>query len=192
MMEVDNLKTGAFFSQMLRRVVIINDGDKLDSDYQIAQNLSHDLYSGYIAATLGSTNHNGQYNFQEQWVNATFDYAYTGIMAPWQSIHKIATEHTFGPIPYVNYGSSSLYDALDLVYNKFFEELDNAIEVLSNYVNGNVDAKLMSDYDCVYGGDVEKWVKFANTLRLRLAIRVSYANPTLEEVDGKHVRLYRK
>ncbi len=27
----------------------------------------------------------------------------------------------------------------------FFEELDNAIEVLSNYVNGNVDAKLMSD-----------------------------------------------
>lgn len=28
MMEVDNLKTGAFFSQMLRRVVIINDGDK--------------------------------------------------------------------------------------------------------------------------------------------------------------------
>ena len=174
MMEADNLKTGAFFSQMLRRVVIVNDGDKLDSDYQIAQNLSHDLYSGYIAATLGSTNHNGQYNFQEQWVNATFDYAYTGIMAPWQSIHKIATEQelpevdalativkvegmhriadTFGPIPYVNYGSSSLYDALDLVYNKFFEELDNAIEVLSNYVNGNVDAKLMSDYDCVYGG----------------------------------------
>ena len=55
MMEVDNLKTGAFFSQMLRRVVLINDGSILDSDYQIAQNLSHDLYSGYIAATLGST-----------------------------------------------------------------------------------------------------------------------------------------
>ena len=67
----------------------------------------------------------------------------------------------------------------------FFEELDNAIEVLSNYVNGNVDAKLMSDYDCVYGGDVEKWVKFANTLRLRLAIRVSYANPTLAEAQAK-------
>lgn len=98
-------------------------------------------------------------------------------------MHRIAD--TFGPIPYVNYGSSSLYDALDLVYNKFFEELDNAIEVLSNYVNGNVDAKLMSDYDCVYGGDVEKWVKFANTLRLRLAIRVSYANPTLAEAQAK-------
>lgn len=71
-----------------------------------------------------------------------------------------------------------------------------AIEVLSNYVNGNVDAKLMSDYDCVYGGDVEKWVKFANTLRLRLAIRVSYAEShtgrARKESNGKHVRLYRK
>lgn len=207
MMEVDNLKTGSFFSQMLRRVVLINDGKILDSDYQIAQNLSHDLYAGYQAATLGFVNHNGQYVFQEQWLNATFDYAYTGIMAPWQSIHKIAMEQdlpevdalaaivkvegmhriadTFGPIPYVNYGSSSLYDALDKVYEKFFEELDNAIEVLGNYVNGDKDAKLMSDYDCVYGGNVEKWVKFANTLRLRLAMRIVYANPSLAEQEAK-------
>lgn len=206
MMGVDNLKTGAFFSQMLRRVIIVSDGDKLDSDYQIAQNLSHDLYSGYIAATLGSTNHNGQYNFQDQWVNATFDYAFTGIMAPWASIHQIAIEQgltevdalativkvagmhriadTFGPIPYVNYGSSSLYDALDKVYAKFFEELDNSIEVLGNYVSGNSSAKLMSDYDHIYGGDAEKWVKFANTLRLRLAMRVVYANPTLAEQEA--------
>ncbi len=207
MMEVDNLKTGAFFSQMLRRVVLINDGSILDSDYQIAQNLSHDLYSGYIAATLGSTNHNGQYNFQENWVNATFDYAYTGVMAPWQSIHSLAAEQnlpevdalatvvkvagmhriadTFGPIPYVNYGSSSLYDALDKVYAKFFEELDDAIEVLGNYVSGNVDARLLSKYDYVYGGDVKQWVKFANTLRLRLAMRVAYADATLARQEAE-------
>ncbi len=207
MMKVDNLKTGAFFAQMLRRVVLINDGGILDSDYQIAQNLSHDLYSGYMAATLGSTNHNGQYNFQEQWVNATFDYAYTGIMSPWQNIHKIATEQglsevdalttivkvegmhriadSFGPIPYVQYGSSSLYDKLDLVYNQFFNELDHAIEVLDNYVNGNSNARLMSDYDYLYGGDVEKWVKFANTLRLRLAIRIAYANPELAKTEAE-------
>lgn len=207
MMEIDNLKTGAFFSQMLRRVVIVSDGKVIDSDYQIAQNLSHDLYSGYIGATVGSTNHNGQYNFQEQWVNATFDYAYTGIMAPWRNICEIAAEQglpeidalativkvegmhrvadSFGPIPYVNYGSSGLYDALDKVYVKFFEELDNAIEVLGNYANGNKNAKLMSDYDCVYGGDVEKWVRFANTLRLRLAVRLAYANPSLAQQEAE-------
>ena len=205
MMEVDNVKTGSFFSQMLRRVVILNDGGMLDSDYQITEGLSHDLYSGYIAATLGSTNHNGQYSFIEQWVNKTFEYPYTGIMAPWLSIHKLAQEQgltevdalativkvegmhrvadTFGPIPYVNYGESSNYDALDKVYEKFFSELDNAIDVLENYATAGV--KLMSDYDYIYAGDVKKWVKFANTLRLRLAIRVAYANPTLAQQEAE-------
>lgn len=207
MMGVDNLKTGAFFSQMLRRVVIIKDGEMMDSDYQIAQQLSHDQYAGYIAATLGSTAHNGQYIFQESWVNATFDYAFTGIMAPWQNIHKIATEQgleevdalatvvkvagmhriadTFGPIPYVNYGASNQYDPLDKIYEKFFEELGSAIEILGNYVSGNSSAKLMSDYDYIYGGSVAQWVKFANTLRLRLAMRVAYANPQLAQEQAE-------
>lgn len=207
MLQTDNLKTGAFFSQMQRRVVIINDGTTLDSDYQIAQNLSHDLYAGYMAATLGSTNHNGRYNFQDQWLNATYNYAYTGVMAPWLQIHKTATEQgltevdalatvikvagmhriadSFGPIPYVNYETSTLYDALDKIYEKFFEELDEAIDVLGNYVSGHSSAKLMSDYDYVYGGDVSQWVKFANTLRLRLAIRCAYANPTLAQTEAE-------
>lgn len=207
MLQTDNLKTGAFFSQMQRRVVIINDGTTLDSDYQIAQNLSHDLYSGYIAATLGSTNHNGRYNFQDQWLNATYKFAYTGMMAPWLQIHKTAISQgldevdalatvikvagmhriadTFGPIPYVNYENSTLYDALDKVYEKFFEELGEAINVLGDFVSGNNNAKLMSDYDYVYGGDVSQWVKFANTLRLRLAIRCAYANPTLAQTEAE-------
>lgn len=205
MMEVDNLKTASFFSQMLRRVVIINDGDKLDSDYQIGQNLSHDLYSGYCAATLGSTNHNGQYNFQSGWINATWNDAYTGIMAPWKSIHDIALQQglaeldalatiikvegmhrvadAFGPITYVNYGESGSYDSLEKVYEKFFEELDNAIDALDTYASAN--AKLMSDYDYIYGGDVSKWVKFANTLRLRLALRIAYANPELAQQEAE-------
>lgn len=207
MMEVDNLKTGAFFSQMLKNVVIINDGKRLDSDYQVGQNLSHDLYAGYCAATLGSCDHNGQYNIREEWTNVTFNFAYTGIMSPWLSLHKLAQEQnlpevdalatvvkvagmhriadTFGPIPYVNFGSSNLYDSLDKIYEQFFKELDQSIEVLGNYVSGNSDAKLMSDYDYVYAGDVSKWVKFANTLRLRLAVRISYANKELAQQEAE-------
>lgn len=207
MMEIDNLKTGSFFRQMLRRVVIISDGEVFDSDYQIAQNLSHDLYSGYCAATLGSTNHNGQYNFNSQWINSTWKNAYTGVMAPWKNIHNIAQKQelseldalatvikvqgmhrvadAFGPIAYIQYGESGLYDSLDKIYEKFFEELDSAIEVLGNYVSGNATAKLMSDHDYIYAGDVSKWVKFANTLRLRLAMRIAYANPTLAQQEAE-------
>ena len=52
----------------------------------------------------------------------------------------------------------------------------------------------MSDYDCVYGDVRSGW--FANTLRLRLAIRVlvceSHTGRSTGKVDGKHVRLLSK
>lgn len=85
---------------------------------------------------------------------------------------------TYGPIPYSKIGSDGKitipYDSQEEVYNKFFEELDNAINVLLE----NKGALLVSTADYVYGGDVEKWLKFANSLRLRLAMRIAYANPT--------------
>lgn len=84
---------------------------------------------------------------------------------------------TYGPIPYSKIGEDGKitipYDSQEEVYNKFFEELDNAIQVLSE----NQNALLVSTADYVYGGDVKKWMKFANSLRLRLAIRIAYANP---------------
>src|SRR5215475_4979242 len=51
MMATDNLKTGAFFSQMQRNVVLFKDGTNLSSDYQVAQGLTSDVYSGYVAPT---------------------------------------------------------------------------------------------------------------------------------------------
>lgn len=84
---------------------------------------------------------------------------------------------TYGPIPYSKIGEdgkiSIPYDSQEAVYDKFFEELDGAIKVLSE----NKNALLVPTADYVYSGDVEKWMKFANSLRLRLAIRIAYANP---------------
>ena len=34
----------------------------------------------------------------------------------------------------------------------------------------------MAKYDKVYDGDFEKWVKFANSLKLRMAIRIRFAD----------------
>ena len=64
------------------------------------------------------------------------------------------------------------YDSQADVYNKFFEELNGAIETLT----ANSDAKLVPTADYVYSGDVQKWIKFANSLKLRLAIRIAYAD----------------
>lgn len=202
-MAVDNLKTGAFFQQMETRVILVALGGKLSSDYQISRNLSHDLFSGYAGSTLGNVLTHQQYIWVDGWINSTFNEAYTGIMSPWKSVHetaiqqgrpeidavatvvKVAGMHpvadTFGPLPYINYGSSSNYDSLQDIYKKFFEELDEAIDVLSPYAASG--ASLLSDYDIVYGGNATNWVKFANTLRMRLALRVVYADEALARAE---------
>lgn len=100
-------------------------------------------------------------------------------------IIKVATMHrvtdTFGPIPYTQLESSSdqniPYDSQETVYKTFFEELNDALDVL----NADPNAKLVPSADYIYGGNINQWIKFANSLKLRLAIRIAYANPTLSK-----------
>lgn len=211
-MATDNLKTGAFFAQMQRNVVLFKDGTNLTSDYQVAQGLTSDAYSGYIAPTgtwYGGV-HNGSYYFISNWVERTFTSGFASVMPAWQFINKVATEQglpqvaalativkveamhrvadAYGPIPYNNYGSGTLqntYSSLQDVYHKFFDELDSSINVLTLYVQGNPSAVLLKNYDYIYGGNVANWIKFANTLRLRLAMRVVYADAALAQAEAE-------
>jgi len=212
MMATDNLKTGAFFSQMERNVVLFKDGTNLSSDYQIAQGLTSDIYSGYVAPTgtwYGGV-HNGSYYFILPWIERTFTSGFASVMPAWQAIKtaadaqglpavtalativKVEAMHrvtdAYGPIPYNNYGSGTLqnnYSAQQDVYTKFFSELDSAINVLTPYAQGNPNATLLASYDYIYGGNVVNWIKFANTLRLRLAMRIVYANATLAQTEAE-------
>lgn len=211
-MATDNLKTGAFFSQMLRNVVLFRDGTNLSSDYQVAQGLSSDLYSGYIAPTgtwYGGL-HNGSYNFIQGWIERSFTSGFASIMPAWFNIKTIATEQglpqvaalatvvkvqgmhrvadAYGPIPYLNFGNGSLqndYNSLQDVYRRFFEELDEAIDVLTLYAQANPSATLLKSYDFMYEGNVANWVRFANTLRLRLALRVVNADAGLARTEAE-------
>lgn len=96
-------------------------------------------------------------------------------------IMKVATMHrvadTFGPVPYTGMGESNNlaipYDSQETVYNTFFEDLNGAISILNTYPN----AMLVKSADYIYGGNIRQWIKFANSLKLRLAIRIAYADP---------------
>lgn len=91
------------------------------------------------------------------------------------AMHRVAD--TYGPIPYSQIGAdgkiNTPYDPLDKVYDKFFEELTEAIDVLTE----NRNAALVATADYVYGGNVTQWIRFANSLKLRLALRIAYADP---------------
>ena len=178
--------------------------------YQHFQGLNADWYSGYIGATgtWKSSVHNGCYSFSQEWGNSMYKQCFTQIMPAWQNLAKNAIEMNqpqvkalgdvvkvlamhrvtdyYGPIPYTSFKQGNVnakFDSQETIYKRFFEELDSAIDVLTPYAQSG--AKIMSKYDYVYEGDALKWTKLANTLRLRLALRVVYVDPTLAKTEGE-------
>lgn len=91
-------------------------------------------------------------------------------------IHRVTD--AYGPIPYSKVGQNgeitAAYDSQEEVYNLMFEQLTNAVTVLTENRTADFSAKA----DKVYNGKVESWIKFANSLKLRLALRISKVNPT--------------
>src|SRR5690606_14688452 len=76
------------------------------------------------------------------------------------------------------------YDSQEAVYRSFFLTLDTAVAVLRE----NQSANAFGSHDQMYAGDVSKWLTFANSLRLRLAMRVGYVDPDLAKSEaGKAV-----
>ncbi len=65
------------------------------------------------------------------------------------------------------------YDTQQSIYEDLFNELKEAV----NQLDPGKDS--YGGADLIYGGDVAKWEKFANSLRLRMALRVRYVDETL-------------
>lgn len=93
----------------------------------------------------------------------------------------------FGPVPYFDAasGKSSIaYTPQDSIYYDFFSRLTGAVNVLKNHVG----EKPFGSYDLVYrtkADPVSAWIKFANTLRLRLAMRISKVNPDRAKLEAE-------
>ncbi len=207
-MTYDMLNIGAYFTQMQRGVFIV--GTDLSAEYQITEMLSADLFASYFAVSTswGYTTYNhDHYYLYYPWYDAGFNDAYTDIMQPWRTICEQTDESSvgramatvvkvigmsritdmYGPIPYSQFGTGIqvAYDSQKDIYYQFFDELEEAIDVLTSYADSG-SGSYMSTYDYIYSGDVSKWVKFANTLRLRLAMRLSNVDESkaIEEAEA--------
>lgn len=181
------------------------DGTSVANRYQTAYNLAADCWSGYFGQNnnWGGPN-NLNYFLKDGWVASSYTESYSTVVPLWQDLKgktetqfpevfalaqilKISAWHKatdmFGPIPYKEAGKGLItvpYDSQEEVYKSMFKELSDAIEVLTKYAdNGN--SKLLPNADAVYAGDVHKWVVYANSLMLRLAMRVYYADAALSK-----------
>lgn len=211
MLTYDNLATGSAFAQMTRNVLPtyqLGEEEYGSSNYQIIEDLAGNIFAGYTGAINSGWAYNNQYDITAgTWYRAMFNDSYVRLIAAWNQldawrdsqpqvaalgdIMKVAGMHrvtdTYGPIPYVSLREGELhqdYDSQESIYKAFFDELDGAISVLTEYVNANPGAKIVAAYDNVYGGDISSWIRFANTLRLRLAMRVCYADDALARAQA--------
>jgi SusD/RagB-like outer membrane lipoprotein len=172
-------------------------------NYQIAQNLFADQYAQYFACTA-TYFPSDRLVIRMDWVGAAFNPIYTDVVPQLQSIFEAADKSSpeyalanvlwvlvfhrvtdyWGPIPYFNAGvpaTSVPYDPQDKIYDDFFKRLASAAAVLK----ANPSAKPFGDFDIMYAGNVSKWLKFTNTLRLRLALRISKVDPARAKTEAE-------
>lgn len=201
----DGQNVGAFFPDMETSVM-----RDVTWEYQVQQNLNADLFSGYMmSADPFGGNNNTTYALRADWNSYPFDEAYQHIMANWKQIKqrgqttnpdlyavalilKVEALHRvcdiYGPLPYTKYASAAFsvpYDTQQQVYTAFFAELDTAVNSLTTFVKANPSVKPFAKWDLLYGGDYTQWIKFANSLRLRLAMHIVYADPATAKTQAE-------
>lgn len=96
-----------------------------------------------------------------------------------------------GPIPYTQMkagDTEAAYDDEPTAWHAMFDELDNAIGILKSAASLGVNQDLAA-VDQFYGGDCAKWLKFANTLKLRMAIRISGKEPDYAQTKAEQAVL---
>ncbi len=183
---------------------------------QLQQNLLGDVYSGYMMppTPFAGNSNNMNYNLVDGWNTWAWNPAYQNVMAPgldvvinagdkfpefnaWLKIVQVTAMHRvadiFGPIIYTKFGQVEAdgtieYDCVEDAYNAFFIDLNEGINELTNYVDANPGKEPFANFDQVYAGDITKWIQYANSLRLRLAIRISKVDPVRakQEADAAY------
>lgn len=199
----DNLGLGSLITQMEYQLYpcITKDQNVDVNNYQKMFSLAGDIYSGHQGASNmfeSNGKNNTTYSMLPNWYNVAYTIGYQNYMNPWYNllIKKTISPSTFavgqilkvygmhrvtdmyGPIPYKDFipASDIPFTSQEVIYDTFFDELEEAVEILENYIKVNPNAKPLAAYDKIYNGDFEKWIKFANSLKLRLAIRIVYVN----------------
>ncbi|HWZ03800.1 MAG TPA: RagB/SusD family nutrient uptake outer membrane protein [Mucilaginibacter sp.] len=181
-----------------------------EGDYQLCQNLNSDCYSGYYMSPdpfRGNIN-NQSYSLVDGWNSDVYSMGFKKVMGP-VSLIALAGARTssphfwavalilqvqamsrvtdyYGPIPYskVGAGSTTPYDSQQAVYNQFFAQLDTAVTNLHTYITANPGAAPFAKFDMVYGGSYPEWLKYANSLRLRLAMHIVNADPATAKTQA--------
>ena len=185
--------------------------------YQLWANLTTDIFAGFMMGVNdfgGSNNYNYQlrpdhcaqtyddfylyvFKYTSQYIPQCkalerFELAAMMQIANVSAILPVVT--SYGPAQYscVLEGSDTYYyDSEETIYKRLFQDLKEAVEWLKDFRDSSPSQDLLDDFkraDKVCDGDIDKWIKFANTLRLRIAMQLVKVYPDSQKEAEDAVR----
>ncbi|MDR1091491.1 MAG: SusD/RagB family nutrient-binding outer membrane lipoprotein [Prevotella sp.] len=176
--------------------------------HQFTEQLLGGPYSRYFTdVSPGFNNKNfATYTPEDAWSAATFGNIMTNVITSYNTVIAMTDDpillsvakvlkvmamsritDIYGPIPYSQLdGKGNLntpYDSQQVVYETMISELNEAIEVLTE----NRTSDFSSKADRYYTGKTLKWAKLANSVKLRLAIRMADVNTAFAKSTAESV-----
>lgn len=175
---------------------------------QFTEQLLGGTYAGYFAdVNPGFNNRNfSTYAPESGWTEATFNNAMKNVMTSYNTVITMTKDpillsvasitkvmamsritDIYGPIPYSKVGKdgslNTPYDSQQDVYKTMIGELNNAIAILTSNQTSNFSSKA----DRIYAGNTVNWIKLANSIKLRMAIRMANADAALARTTAEEV-----
>jgi hypothetical protein len=174
--------------------------------HQTEEDLCTDNWLGYMGTPTDFNANVNNTTYSITW-NKFWDREYNSVMSPTVRMIRISQQHNLpmlatwaklvrilamskltalhGPIIYSQYGSTETsipYDKESDLYPLFFKQLDS----IQTDFNANKTYVEFKEYDPTnYNGSIPKWQKVVNSLRLRLAMRLSKVDPAQAKIQGE-------
>lgn len=148
-----------------------SDGFAWYSD-EFKYNVTSSFYSGVFNNTFANTLKQYQilYNLEdEKYVN------YKAIAMIMKSFHYQLLVDCYGDVPYTealgrSKEATPVYDDAQAIYEDLIVQLNAAIDLIKN---APALAEVPGNDDAMFGGDMTNWIRFANTLKVRILTRQS-------------------
>ncbi|MGY0425996.1 MAG: SusD/RagB family nutrient-binding outer membrane lipoprotein, partial [Polaribacter sp.] len=177
------------------------------SNYQRNINLYPDFYSQYWANTVSGFA-SPRYGYVDGWIGNQWKEFYTQVLAEyvqlidWYGTNSKYTNamaqleiwvcgewarmsDTWGDMPYFEAGKGNPdvpYDSQQAIYNDLFKRLTKAVNTIDS--GDATQYKYPLEYDLLFKGNLGKWKRFGNSLRLRLAMRLANVDPVKAQTEA--------
>lgn len=195
-LEQDFNHIGAFYPSMLNNIF----------QDQVAHNLVHEAFVNHLGTPTPFVSNRNNTTYYVTWGDSYWNGVYNNIMAPARQVIKVAEEGGYdvfvawanllkvvaasrlsayhGPIIYTNYGASGqsiMYDSEETLYSTWFKELDEILAIF----HASTSYSGLRNFDASFDGNVNNWIRVANSWRLILAMRISKVAPELAKTQGE-------